>query len=84
MVDAKEMDQFGIIPVDQGVYFLNTDVFQMIHKFSDQLLANAFVLLIGINADGIQGRFLLENTIFSHIEFSHYKPHQRSIFFLRH
>ncbi len=42
------------------------------------------MLVIGINTDGIQGCFFLENTIFSHIEFPHYKPHHRSIFFLCH
>ena len=26
LVRAKEMYQFGIIPVDQGVYFLNADL----------------------------------------------------------
>jgi len=63
MVRAKEMYQFGIIPVDQGVYFLNADFFQMIHKFINQLLTDTLMLVIGVNADGIQGRFFLENTI---------------------
>ncbi|MGA9234398.1 MAG: hypothetical protein WBV91_06190, partial [Desulfobacterales bacterium] len=53
LVCAKELYQFGIIPVDQGVYFLNADLFQMIHKFIDQLLTDALVLVMRINADGI-------------------------------
>ena len=48
------MDQFGIIPVDQGVYFLNAEFFQMIYKFINQLLADTLVLVMGINTDGIQ------------------------------
>ena len=84
LVRAKKMDQFGIIPVDQGVYFLNADFSQMIHKFNNQLLADTLMLVIGINANGIQGRFFLESTIFSHIKFPHYKPDHRSIFFLGH
>jgi hypothetical protein len=32
-VCAEEMDQFGIIPVDQRVYFLNAEFSQVIHKF---------------------------------------------------
>jgi hypothetical protein len=56
------MYQSGIIPVDQGVYLFNADFLQMIHKFINQLLADTFVLVIEINADGIQARFFLENT----------------------
>jgi hypothetical protein len=55
LVRAKEMYQLGIIPVDQGVYFLNADISQVIHKFINQLLTDTFMLVIGINADGIQG-----------------------------
>jgi hypothetical protein len=55
VVRAKEMYQFGIIPVDQGVYFLNADFSQMIRKFINQLLTDTLMLAIGINADGIQG-----------------------------
>ena len=32
MVRAKEMHQFGIISVDQDIYFLNVEISQMIHK----------------------------------------------------
>ena len=53
LVCAKEIYQFGIIPVDQGVNFLNADFSQMIHKFNNQLLADTLMLVIGINADGI-------------------------------
>src|SRR4030042_4329204 len=84
VVRAKEMYQFGIIPVNQGVYFLNAESFQMIHKFINQLLADTLMLVIGINAETIQGCFFLGNTIFSYIEFSHYKSHHRSIFCLCH
>jgi hypothetical protein len=45
LVRAEEMDQLGIIPVDQSVYFLNADFFQMIHKFIDQLLADTLMLV---------------------------------------
>ena len=41
-VRAKKLYQFGIIPVDQGVYFLNADFFQMIHKFINQLYCERF------------------------------------------
>ncbi len=71
LVRAKEMYQFGIIPVDQGVYFSNAECSQMIHKFIDQLLTDTLMLVIGINADGIQGCFFLGNTIISYIEFPH-------------
>ena len=37
----------------------------MIHKFINQLLTDTLMLVIGVNADGIQGRFFLENTILS-------------------
>jgi hypothetical protein len=58
LVGAEEIYQFGIIPVDQGVYFLNAEGSQMIHKFINQLLTDTLVLVIGINADGIQSRVL--------------------------
>ena len=79
MVRAKEMYQFGIIPIDQGVYFFNAEISQMIHEFINQLLTDTLMLVIGINGDGIQGCFFLENTIFSHIDFPHYKPHHLSL-----
>ena len=78
------MYQFGIIPGDQGVYLLNADFSQMIHKFINQLLADPLMLVIGVNADSIQGCLFLKNTIFSHIDFPHDKPHHRSIFFFCH
>jgi len=56
----------------------------MIHKFINQLRPDPLMLARGINAEGIQGCLFLENTKFSQIEFPHYKPHHRSIFFLRH
>src|SRR5210317_1902747 len=83
-VRAEEMYQFGIIPVDQSVYFLNAEFFQMIYKFINQQLTDTLMLVMGINADGIQACLFPENTIFSHIEFSHYKPHYLSVFFLGH
>ena len=47
------MRHFGIIPVDQGVYSFNAEFSQMIHKFINQLLTDALMLVIRINADAI-------------------------------
>ena len=80
LVRVEEMHQLGIIPVDQSAYFLNAECSQMIQEFIHQLLTDTLMLVIGINADGIQGCFFLENTIFSYIEFPHDKLRQRSIF----
>ena len=57
MVRLEEMRQFGIIRVDQGVYLSGAECFQMVHILLKQLLADTLMLVIGINADGIQGCF---------------------------
>jgi len=47
LIGAKEIYHFGIIPGDQGVYFLNAGFFQMIHKFINQVLTDTLMLMIG-------------------------------------
>jgi hypothetical protein len=34
LVRTEEMDQFGIIPLDQGVHLLNAEFFQVIHELT--------------------------------------------------
>jgi hypothetical protein len=42
-VCAEKMDQLGIIPVDEGIYFLHAELFQMVHEFVNQQLADCLV-----------------------------------------
>jgi hypothetical protein len=39
-VRAEEMDQFGIVPVDVGVDFLDAEFAQMVDEFIEQLFAD--------------------------------------------
>ncbi|EFK05741.1 conserved hypothetical protein, partial [delta proteobacterium NaphS2] len=45
------MDQVGVIPGHQSADFLHTKAFQMFEKLINQLLTDAFLLVIGINSD---------------------------------
>ena len=53
----------------------------MIHKLLKQHFADTLMLVVGINADGIQSG-LPGNAIFSYQEIPHDKPHHRTVFFL--
>jgi hypothetical protein len=81
LIGAEKMDKSGIVPIDQGVDFVDPDLAQMIDEFVHQFFSDPPVLIGGIDTDGIHARNLLQNAELSHVEFTHQKADDAPIVF---
>src|SRR5660398_62708 len=84
VVCAEEPNQVGIVPAHQGGHASHAESLQVINKFLDQLLTDALMLTVRINADGIQRSLLLRDPVLSYEEFTHNEAYHVPLFILRH